>query len=100
MKNLDCNIDNFSGLSPQLIKNLKENSVENVFPGRSLLQILKSFFYFVKISVQREVIPWLLKEYRNSLTGYWPRDLCVSAPTGSGKTLAFALPLIQVSLQF
>jgi superfamily II DNA/RNA helicase len=48
--------------------------------------------------VQWEVIPWLLQEYENSLAGYWPRDLCVSAPTGSGKTLAFALPIIQVDL--
>jgi len=57
----------------------------------------RAFKYLAYFTVQREVVPWILKEYRNSLTGYWPRDLCVSAPTGSGKTLAFVLPLVQVT---
>lgn len=100
MKNLDYGIDNLKGLSPLLINNLKASGLVNVFPGMFLSNVKLPCGFMITnyISVQREVIPWLLKEYRNSLTGYWPRDLCVSAPTGSGKTLAFALPLIQVSI--
>ncbi|KAF4532062.1 hypothetical protein B566_EDAN016134 [Ephemera danica] len=58
----------------------------------SLLQQNVSSFF----AVQNEIIAWILQEYETSLAGYWPRDLCVSAPTGSGKTLAFVLPIIQI----
>lgn len=44
--------------------------------------------------VQKEVIPYILQEYKLSHI-LRPHDICVSAPTGSGKTLAFVLPIIQ-----
>ncbi|CAB3362106.1 Hypothetical predicted protein [Cloeon dipterum] len=80
MKNLDANVDDVLDLAPVLKQTLKTENVQKMFP------------------VQRDIIPWILKEFKFSLTGYWPRDLCVSAPTGSGKTLAFVLPLVQILL--
>lgn len=69
------------GLDPTLVTQLQENNISHFFP------------------VQMQVIPMLLDTLCVGGTvgkaGYWPSDICVSAPTGSGKTLAFVLPIIQ-----
>lgn len=71
-------LDEVSSLEPQLIEILRANGIDKLFP------------------VQVRIINWLSKseEDRKKL-GYWPRDVCVSAPTGSGKTLAYVLPIVQ-----
>ncbi|XP_060074508.1 ATP-dependent RNA helicase DDX51-like [Ylistrum balloti] len=70
-----------AGLDTELLEQLRENNISHFFP------------------VQMQVIPMLLDTISVGGTvgkaGYWPSDICVSAPTGSGKTLAFVLPIIQ-----
>jgi len=56
------------------------------------------YAWFVLLSVQAQVIPWLLAAHSKPIH-YWPRDICVSAPTGSGKTLAFVIPIVQVIVE-
>ncbi|XP_033751674.1 ATP-dependent RNA helicase DDX51-like [Pecten maximus] len=74
-------VTEMAGLDPQLVVQLQENNISHFFP------------------VQMQVIPMLLDTLCVGGTvgkaGYWPSDICVSAPTGSGKTLAFVLPIIQ-----
>ncbi|XP_015175764.1 PREDICTED: probable ATP-dependent RNA helicase Dbp73D [Polistes dominula] len=71
-------LEEVSFLEPQLKEILRANGIDKLFP------------------VQVSIMNWLSKceEDRRKL-GYWPRDVCVSAPTGSGKTLAYVLPIIQ-----
>ncbi|XP_023289732.1 probable ATP-dependent RNA helicase Dbp73D [Orussus abietinus] len=64
-------------LDDNLIKVLKKNGIKKLFP------------------VQHKVITWLNKSNKERTMGWWPRDVCVSAPTGSGKTLAYVLPIVQ-----
>lgn len=60
-------------LKEQIITNLREMGIEELFP------------------VQMCVIPHIMTA--NVVGG----DICVSAPTGSGKTLAYAIPIVNVS---
>ncbi|XP_025834942.1 probable ATP-dependent RNA helicase Dbp73D [Agrilus planipennis] len=75
LQNLQIKTSSMSELNKKLRRKLKTKGIHFFFP------------------VQAVVIPWLLKEIRNSSI-IFPRDICVSAPTGSGKTLAFVLPII------
>ncbi|KAL4660426.1 ATP-dependent RNA helicase DDX51 [Arapaima gigas] len=78
-------IRHVTGICPQLLAKLESNGIHHFFP------------------VQAEVIPAILEGVGDGLLvgrgGYWPRDICVSAPTGSGKTLAFVIPIIQALLK-
>ncbi|KAI4484422.1 hypothetical protein M0802_013068 [Mischocyttarus mexicanus] len=71
-------LDEVDFLEPQFIEILRANGIDKLFP------------------VQVSIIKWLSKSEKDRRKlGYWPRDVCVSAPTGSGKTLAYVLPIIQ-----
>lgn len=56
-----------SMLDSQLIEILKANGIDKLFP------------------VQASILAWLSKSEEDRKLGWWPRDICVSAPTGSGK---------------
>ncbi|XP_015518446.2 probable ATP-dependent RNA helicase Dbp73D [Neodiprion lecontei] len=61
-----------------------------------IIDILKKSGATKLFPVQANIIPWLLECDRHRKMGWWPRDVCISAPTGSGKTLAYVLPIIQL----
>ncbi|XP_074212516.1 ATP-dependent RNA helicase DDX51 isoform X2 [Camelus bactrianus] len=77
-------IEDIPEVHPDLQKKLRAQGISSYFP------------------VQAAVIPALLESaaggFLVSRGGYWPSDLCVSAPTGSGKTLAFVIPVVQALL--
>ncbi|XP_021344473.1 ATP-dependent RNA helicase DDX51-like [Mizuhopecten yessoensis] len=81
LKSTTLPVGKMTGLDPDLVVQLQENNISHFFP------------------VQMQVIPMLLDTLSVGgmvgKAGYWPSDICVSAPTGSGKTLAFVLPIIQ-----
>ena len=71
-------LDDFSDIIDEsLISLLTTNGINRLFP------------------VQQQVIPYLIRSFKNSDT-IRPKDVCVCSPTGSGKTLAFVLPIVQM----
>ncbi|XP_077917283.1 ATP-dependent RNA helicase DDX51 isoform X1 [Halichoerus grypus] len=78
-------IEDIPEVHPDMQKKLRAHGISSYFP------------------VQAAVIPALLESTANGFLvargGYWPSDLCVSAPTGSGKTLAFVIPVVQALLR-
>ncbi|XP_007953246.2 ATP-dependent RNA helicase DDX51 [Orycteropus afer afer] len=77
-------IQDIPEVHPDLQRKLQAQGISSYFP------------------VQAAVIPTLLQSAAGGFLvgrgGFWPRDLCVSAPTGSGKTLAFVIPVVQALL--
>lgn len=78
------------------LQNLSKPIEEEIWLHSTLRTTLKNEGLSSLFPVQKEVIPFVLKEYKLSHI-LRPHDICVSAPTGSGKTLAFVLPIIQVN---
>ncbi|MPW24475.1 DEAD/DEAH box helicase [Alkalibaculum sp. M08DMB] len=60
--------------------NFKDLGISN-----DILKALEKLEYFVPLEVQKQVIPFILKN----------KDLIVKSQTGSGKTAAFAIPLCE-----
>ncbi|KAJ0182616.1 hypothetical protein K1T71_001985 [Dendrolimus kikuchii] len=77
------------------LQNLSKPIEEEDWLHNTLRTTLKNEGLSSLFPVQKQVIPFILKEYKVSHV-LRPRDICVSAPTGSGKTLAFVLPIIQI----
>ncbi|XP_045773964.1 probable ATP-dependent RNA helicase Dbp73D [Maniola jurtina] len=76
LQTLTCRVSDQIWLHNTLKTTLASEGVTHLFP------------------VQEQVIPFILKEYKQP-EPFRPHDICVSAPTGSGKTLSFVLPIIQ-----
>ncbi|XP_058995589.1 ATP-dependent RNA helicase DDX51 [Mustela lutreola] len=108
-------IEHIPAVHPDMQKKLRAHGISSYFPGAGGRDrhALKSVCTKSRtrpqcsscergLLVQAAVIPALLESTADGFLvargGYWPRDLCVSAPTGSGKTLAFVIPVVQALL--
>lgn len=67
-------LSNFKSiLDPKLLDILEKSGAKKLFP------------------VQASTIPWILECDKHRKAGWWPQDVCISAPTGSGKSNSYQI---------